>query len=127
MGKFFGGGDSSGEFAALSGQTAEIALHLDAIPEILGLAEKGTEADGHGGSDGALPEHDFIDGTGWHTDGTGHGILRDTHGLEIFFEQDFARGNRWVHGHIVVPRHLQEWNVGIMAAGRGGLAARGGW
>jgi hypothetical protein len=47
-----------------AGERAEVAFHLDAVPEGVGLAEEGGEADGHGRCVGALAEHDLVDGLG---------------------------------------------------------------
>lgn len=90
--------DAGDEFLALAGEGAEVAFHLDAVPEGVGLAEKDTEADGHGWGDGALAEHDLVDCPWRHADGAGHGILRDAHGLEIFLQQDLAGSDGSVHG-----------------------------
>ena len=39
------------ELLSLSRQLAEVAFHLDAVPELVGLAEESAEANGHGGCD----------------------------------------------------------------------------
>ena len=79
-----GGLDVGGELVAIFGKGAEIALYLDAVPEFGGLAEECSEADRHGGDDGAAGVNNFIDGSGCDADGAGHGVLRDTHGNEVF-------------------------------------------
>lgn len=92
-----GGLDAEDEFLALAGEGAEIAFHLDAVPEGVGLAEEDAEADGHGGSDGSLAEHDLVDRARRHTDGAGHRVLRDAHGLEILLQQDLPRSDGSLH------------------------------
>ena len=93
--------DVGGQLPALAGEGSEFALDLEAVPEVVGLAEEDAEANRHGGRDGAAAQHDFIDGTGRDANGTGHGILGNAHGLEIFLQEDFARGDRWIHGYNV--------------------------
>ena len=93
-----GGLDAGDEFLALAGEGAEVAFHLDAVPEGVGLAEEDAEADGHGRSDGALAEHDLIDRPGRHSDRAGHGILGNAHGLEIFVQQDLTGCDGSFHG-----------------------------
>lgn len=93
-----GGLDAGDEFAALAGEGPEVAFHLDAVPEGVGLAEEDAETDGHGRGDGALAEHDLVDRPGRHADGAGHGILGNAHGLEVFLQQYFAGSDGSVHG-----------------------------
>ena len=64
VGQFCGGTDFGGELLLLFRQGAEIALHLNAVPELGGLAKEGVEADRHGWSDRALAKDDFVDGAG---------------------------------------------------------------
>ena len=99
-----GGRDGSSELAALSGEGAEVALDLEAMPEVLGLAEKGAEADGHGWGDGALAKDDFIDGARRNADGACHGVLGDAHGEEVLLKKDFA-GCNWRFNGYNVWRH----------------------
>ena len=93
--------DTGDELLAFAGEDAEVAFHLDAVPEGVGLAEKNAEANGHGRSDGPLAEHDLVDRPRRHADGASHGVLRNTHGLEIFLQQDLAWGNTCLHGYNV--------------------------
>lgn len=99
-----GGGDREGglnagdELVALIGEGAEVAFHLDAVPEGVGLAEEDAEADRHGRSDGAFAEHDLVDRPRRHADGAGHGVLGDAHGLKVFLQQDFTGGDGSFHG-----------------------------
>ena len=93
-----GGLDAGDEPIAFAGEGAEVAFRLDAVPECVGLAEEDAEADGHGWSDGPLAEDDLVDPPQRHADGAGHGVLRDAHGLEIFFQQDLAGGDGSFHG-----------------------------
>lgn len=99
--EFVGGADAGDELAAFFGENAEIAFDLKPMPETLGLAEEGAEADGHGRGDGPAPQNDFVDGAGRHSDGAGHGVLGDSHGLEIFLQQDLSGCNGRVHGYNV--------------------------
>lgn len=85
----------------LFGQCAEVALDLDAVPELGRLGEEGTETDGHGRGDGSLAKHDLVDCTRGHADGSGHGILRDTHGLKVFFQEYLTGGDGRVHAYNV--------------------------
>lgn len=80
------------------GQGAEVAFHLNAMPELGALGEKGADADGHGRGDGAFAEHDLVDGPRSHADGAGHGVLRNTHGLEVFLQENFAGWDGRSHG-----------------------------
>ena len=89
--------DDGGEAFAVFGQRAEVAFHLEAIPEVFGLPEEGAEADRHGRGDRAAAEDDFVDGARRHIDGAGHGILRDSHGFEVFLQQDFSGRDGRVH------------------------------
>ena len=41
--------------------------------------------------------YDFVDRPGGDTNGTGHGVLRNTHRREVFFEEDFAWAYGWLH------------------------------
>ena len=41
--------------------------------------------------------YDFVDRPRGDTDGAGHDILRNTHRLEVFFEENFAGGYGWLH------------------------------
>jgi hypothetical protein len=100
--QFQRGADAAGELAALAGEGAEFAVYLEPVPKPVRLTEEGSEADGHGGGDGAFTEDDLVDGAGRHAERAGHGVLRDTHGLEILFEQDLSRGDRWFHAANVV-------------------------
>ena len=86
---------------AFAGKGAEVAFHLDAVPEGVGLAEKNAEADRHCRSDGPLVKHDLVDRPRRHADGAGHGVLRDAHGLEIVLQQDFAGGDGHFYGYNV--------------------------
>ena len=76
VGRQRGGGLDAGDgLFAFAGEGAEVAFHLDAVPEGVGLSEEGTEADGHRRSDGEFAEHDLVDGAQRHADGAGHGVL----------------------------------------------------
>ncbi len=96
-----GGLDAGDELLAFAGEGAEIAFDLDAVPEGIGLAEEDTETDRHGRSDRALAEDDFIDRTGRNSDGAGHSVLRDAHGLEIFLQKNFTGSDGMFHGYNV--------------------------
>ena len=86
---------------AFAGEGAEVAFHLGAVPEGVGLAEEDAETDGHGRSDGPLASHDLVDRPRRHVDRAGHGVLRDALGLEQFLQQDFAGGDGGLHGGVV--------------------------
>jgi len=96
-GNSHGGLDVGGEFFPVFGKGAEVTLDLDAVPEFRRLAEEGSEADGHGGGDGAAGVDDLVDGAGGDADGTGHGILGDAHGKEVFLKKNFAGCDGSVH------------------------------
>ena len=70
-----GGLDSFHECLAFFRKGAEVAFRLDTAPEVIGLSEKHSKADGHGGRDGSFPKDDLIDGAGRHADCACHGIL----------------------------------------------------
>ena len=99
--------DFGGEPFLLLRQCTEVALDLDAVPELRGLGEKGTEADGHGRGDGALAEHDFVDGARGHADSAGHGVLRNAHGLKIFLQEDLAGCDGKPQCHNEMPNSLK--------------------
>ena len=40
---------------------------------------------------------DFVNRLRGNSDGAGHGVLRDSHGLEVIFEENFAWGYGWLH------------------------------
>lgn len=101
MTQFRGRPDLGRELLLFFGQGAEITFDLQAVPEFGGLAEKGTKADRHGGRDGALTENDLVNGAGRHAKGAGHGVLRNTHRQQVFFEEDFAGSDWRVHSHNV--------------------------
>jgi len=88
--EFRGGPDCGGEAFAVFCQRTEVAFHLETIPEALGLPEESPEANRHGRSDRASSEDYLVDRTGRNPDRTGHRILGNPHGLEIFLQQDFA-------------------------------------
>ena len=96
-----GGADFGGELFLLFAQGAEITLDLQAMPKLGGLAEEGSEADGHYRRDRAVAQHDLVDCAGCHTDGTGHGVLGNPHRSEIFLQQDFTGCDGRVHAYDV--------------------------
>lgn len=49
MGELIGGFDPGCEFLAVLGERAEIAFNLETVPEGVGLAKEGAEAQRHGG------------------------------------------------------------------------------
>jgi len=69
-----------GELFAFPSQGAEIALDLEAVPELGGLLKKCSEADRHGRRDGPATQYDFVDRPRRDADGPGHGVLRYAHG-----------------------------------------------
>ena len=99
MAEALGGADFGGELLLLFTERPEVALNLEAVPELGVLAEEGAEADGHDGGDGTVAQHDLVDRAGRNTHGAGHGVLRNPHRGEIFLKQDFAGGDGWVHGY----------------------------
>jgi hypothetical protein len=60
------------------------------VPELRRLTEKGPEADGHDRSDRSVPKHDLVDRAGCDADGAGHGVLGNSHRIEVFLKKDFA-------------------------------------
>lgn len=58
------------------------------MPEGVGLAEEGSQADGHGRGDGAFAVDDLFDRLGRDADGACHRVLGDAHGGEVFLEED---------------------------------------
>ena len=91
------GPDVGGESLVVFGKGAEVALNLNAVPELRRLTEEGSEADRHGRSNGAASVDDLVDGARGDADGPRHGILGDAHRNEIFFQEDFARCDGWIH------------------------------
>lgn len=89
--------DVGGELLLVLGEGAEVTLDLDAVPEFGGLAEECSEADGHGGRDRAAGVNDLVDGARGDADGAGHGVLGDAHGIEVFFQKNFAGCDGWIH------------------------------
>ena len=94
-----GGGwlDMGGEFLLVLGKGSEITFDLDAVPEFLGLAEEGPEADRHGGCDGTTGVNDLVDGTRCDANGTGHGVLRNTHRNQVLLQKDLSGRDGWIH------------------------------
>jgi len=90
-----------GEFLLVFGQSAEVTLDLNTMPELRGLAEKCSETDGHSGRDGTAGVDDLVDRTGRDADGAGHGILGNPHGNQVFLQKDFAWCDEWAHGYNV--------------------------
>ena len=101
MAEALGGADFGGELLLLFAQRPEVALNLQPVPELGGLAEEGSEPDGHDGGDGTVAQHDLVDRAGRNTDGAGDGVLRNPHRGAVFLEQDFTGGDGWVHGYDV--------------------------
>lgn len=99
MAEGLGGANFGGELLLLFAQRAEVALHLQAVPELGGLAEEGSEADGHDGRDRTLAEDNLVDRAGRNADGAGHGILGNSHRSEVFLQQDFTGRDGRVHGY----------------------------
>jgi len=99
--QFSCGSNMAGESFAVFGEGAEVALHLESMPEAFRLPKEGTEADRHRGCDRAASEHDLVDRTGWHPDGPCHGILRNPHGFQIFLQEEFSGCYGWTHGYNV--------------------------
>ena len=97
VGQFQSRPNVGGQLPTLAGKGSEIALHLESMPETIGLGEKSPKTDGHCGSDGALAEDDLIDGARRDADGPGHAVLRDAHRQKILLQQDFSRGDRCLH------------------------------
>jgi len=95
------GANFCGELFVFFAKGPEIALDLQPVPELGGLAEEGTEADGHDGSNRSVAEHDLVDRARGDSDSAGHGVLRNSHRREVFLEQDFTGCNRRVHGYNV--------------------------
>ena len=96
--QFLRRGDCLREVLLLLGEGAEVTLDLDAVPEGFRLAEESTEANGHRRGDGSLSQDNFIDGTGWDSNGAGHRVLRNPQGFDVFFEEDLSGGDRSFHG-----------------------------
>ncbi len=117
-----GGADVGDEGPAGAGQGAEVALDLNGVPEVIGLAEEGAKADGHGRGDGAFAKDDLVDGPGRHADGPRHGILGNGHGLEIFLQKDFAGSDGWLHGHNVTRYRWGSMVIDDGDVGRAGLS-----
>jgi len=90
--------DPGGELFAVFGERPEIALDLDAVPEGVGLAEEGTEADGHGRGDGAFAVDDLVDRPGRDADGVGFtGLELST--LRSRVDHPFQRWRCLCHWH----------------------------
>jgi len=69
--QFSGRADFGGELLLLFSQDAEITLDLKPVPKLGRLTKEGTKADGHRRGNGALAEHDFVDRSGRHAEGSG--------------------------------------------------------
>jgi len=96
--------DLGGETLSVFGQGTEVTFHLQTVPELGGLVEERAEANGHGRRDGAFAENDLVDGARGHANGSGHGVLGDTHGNEVLLKENFAEGDLALHVSGRTPR-----------------------
>jgi len=96
----YGGGDLLFFFAEL----AEIAGGLDVEPELGALFEKFPEFEGHFGRDAAATENDFVDASRADAECSREGILRNAHGAEVVFEQNFTGCDGGFHRRIFIHR-----------------------
>ena len=67
-----------------SDQFTEVALDLEPVPKFVRLAEERTKTDGHRRGNRKSSVDDFVDYPWGNADGASHGILRNSHGLEVF-------------------------------------------
>lgn len=68
----------------------QLVIGLQAQPEALGRAQRGSQAYGGVGSDAALAQHDLVDAARRYIGGPRQCVLADAHRLEKLFEQNFA-------------------------------------
>jgi hypothetical protein len=90
--------DSGSEALSVISQSAKVTLDLQTVPELRGLIEECAETDGHGRRNGALARNDLVDGATGHANGSGHGVLGDTHGDRVFVQQDLTGSKGWLYG-----------------------------
>ena len=90
-----------GEFSLVFGQSAEVALDLNSVPEFCGLVEEGSKTDGHRRRDGPAGVDDLVDGTRCDANGPGHGVLGNAHGNQVFLQKDLSGCDGWVHEYNV--------------------------
>lgn len=83
------------------GQGAKITFDLKAVPELVGLTEERTKAYGHRRRNGAFAVNNFVDGSRGNPDCTGHSVLRNAHGLEIFLKKNLAGCDGVLHFYTV--------------------------
>jgi len=81
-----GGQNVGGELVLVLGNGAEVPIHLNSVPELRGLREKRSEADRHGRRDGAAGMDDLVDSAWCDTDRASHGVLRNSHGNQVFLQ-----------------------------------------
>ena len=72
----------------------DLVLHLQAQPEVDGVAEVTCQPHRRVGGDGAFAPDDLADSHGRDAKVFGEPILTDSHGVEELLAQDFARVNR---------------------------------
>ena len=95
----------------VSRQLAEVALDLDAMPELVRLTKEGPKSNRHGRSDRPPREDDFVSCPCGNTDGAGHGILRNLHRLEVFPKRNLSGRDGLFHIHIPLRhRDTRPWN-----------------
>jgi hypothetical protein len=96
---------------------SKIAIHLNFVPELWRLREKGPEANGHCRSKRPLAANDLVNRSGSHTEGSRHSVLRNTHGLKVVLQQNFTRSDGW--GHLLLNM------IHLMAVGEAPLVTSG--
>ena len=103
--------DAVGETSLVFGEAAKVALRLYPMPERIRLPEERSKAYRHGRGDGSSPMHNLVYRAWRDTDSARHGVLRNAHGLQVLFEQDFAGGDGREHGRSPLGVSVVPYNV----------------
>lgn len=77
---------------------------MDVEPELGTLLEEFAEFEGHFGRDAAAAEHDFVDAAWADAEGSREGVLRNAHGHEIVFKENFTGRDGGLHRGIFIRR-----------------------
>ena len=85
-------------------ELAEIAGGLQVEPKLGALFEEFPEFEAHLGRDAAATEDDFVDAARADADGSHEGVLRNAHGHEVVFEQNFTGSDSGFHRRVLIRR-----------------------
>lgn len=97
-------GDGGGDLFFLFAELAEIAGGLDVEPELGALFEEFPKLEGHFGCDAAATENDFVDASRAGAECSCKGVLRNAHGHEIVFKENFTGYDGGFHREIFIHR-----------------------